>query len=312
MVMSTVSYEYNTENLISVLVEVTTYCNMKCTGCIRTIKNNQDNWANHHLSVDDFKKMVFSLPQADEIVTQGIGEPTMHPQLPEMIKIAHDSGKFNKITLTSNALARKPEYYQQLFDAGLTRLYISVDSFDPELANQLREGTDIDKLRENISVLTRLYPGLIAIRTVVSSLNIESVPVILSELNDLGSLMVFFHPYDDIGDPTGVMTLEERVDFDQYISDIENDYENLEVRANGFIPGDDICIHPWKIPAITADGYLVPCCRVMDKDIFSLGNVIKKPFDEVWNSTETNNMRKDFLEKSPDYCEGCTRHKMRI
>jgi radical SAM protein with 4Fe4S-binding SPASM domain len=305
------SIEYSTANLISILVEITTYCNMKCSGCIRTIKKEDNRWLNHHIKVSDFTKIVESLPNADEIVTQGIGEPTMHPYLPELIRIARESGKFQNITLTSNAMARDAAYYSQLFRAGLTRLYISVDSFDPVLADRLRAGTKVGKLKRMISGLTEAFSGQIAIRTVIGSANIHTVPDILAVLNGLGKLQVYMHPYDDIGYPEGTLTLEERAQFMIDIEAYRMPFSNLKVVANGFVPAREVCVHPWKIPAITVDGYLVPCCRVMDKNIFNFGNVVKHSFEKVWNAEKSNNMRKEFFLRSPNYCEGCTRYEMR-
>lgn len=305
------SIEYSTANLTSILVEITTYCNMKCPGCIRTIKKEDNGWLNHHIKVSDFTGIVESLPHADEIVTQGIGEPTLHPHLPELIRIARDSGKFLNITLTSNAMARDVPYYSKLFVAGLTKLYISVDSFDPVLANQLRAGTKVGKLKKMISSLTESFPGQVAIRTVIGSANIHTVPDLLAELNGLGKLQVYMHPYDDIGYPTGTLTFEERARFIFDIEAYKKPFNNLKVTENGFIPSKKVCVHPWKIPAITVDGYLVPCCRVMDKNIFNFGNVIERSFEEVWNAEKSNNMREEFLLRSPGYCEGCTRYEMR-
>ena len=303
--------DYKAKKLISVLVEITTYCNMKCVGCIRTIKNDHSNWENRHISIEEFTKIVDDLPYSEEIVTQGIGEPTMHPHLPELIRIAGNTNKFDKITLTTNALARPVDYYSDLFDAGLSRLYVSVDSFEPILANKLRKGTNVDQLKARIKQLGLMFPGLVDIRTVISSLNAAAIDDFLTTCNGLGNFRVLFHPYDDIGDPSGVMTVGERAEFLNDLRNIPNVYDQLEITANGFIPSEEVCIHPWKIPAITADGYLVPCCRVMDKEVFNLGNILEQSFDSVWKSDQAIGMRTEFLKKSPEFCEGCTRYCMR-
>ena len=302
---------YSTDNLISVLVEITTYCNLGCAGCIRTITNNNNAWMNHHISLDDFQHIVDSLPPVGEIVTQGIGEPTMHPQLPEIIRIARQAEKFDLITFTTNAMIRDLDYFTNLFDLGLSRLYISVDSLEPVLANKLREGTKVERLNTFIPQLTEAFPGKIAIRTVVGSENIQTIPHLLNGLNELGPLEVLMHPYDDIGYPVGTLTLEERKAFEKEMEPLTHAYDNLVVATNGFLPSDDVCIHPWRIPAITADGYLVPCCRVMDKNLYTFGNILSSSFSDVWESSEAYEMRTSFLHESPNFCEGCTRYSFR-
>jgi radical SAM protein with 4Fe4S-binding SPASM domain len=303
--------EYSTEKLLSVLVEITTFCNMECAGCIRTIQHSESKWVNQHLTLADFTQIIATLPPAHELVTQGVGEPTMHPQLAEIIRVARESNKFPHITLTTNAMVRPPEYYATLFDAGLSRLYDSVDSLDSDLANWLRAGTSVSRLTHIIRELSSAFPERIGIRTAVGRNNIHTIPELLAELSALGRFRVYMHPYDDMGNPDGYLTLEERATFEKDIHVLAAEIPNLRVITNNFIPSPAVCIHPWKIPAITADGYLTPCCRMMDKDVFTFGNMLSDTFRNVWDSESAQQMRKQFLLKSPHFCTGCPRFVMR-
>jgi len=306
------SDEYTTDNLLSVLVEVTTFCNMECSYCIRTVKDDKNKWCNQHIKLEDFKYIVDSLPHAGEMITQGVGEPTMHPHLPELIRIAAGSKKFSRITLTSNAMLRQEDYYQQLFDAGLSKLYISVDSLEQGLANRLRAGTSVERLKEIIPVLLRKFPKKIAIRTTVGRDNIDNIPSLLHELDLLGSLEVFMHPYDDIGNSIGCLSAEESRRFQNKISIIADPFHNLCVKANSFVPSPKVCIHPWRIPAITVEGDLVPCCRTMDKGIYTFGNVFSSSFNKIWHSEKADQMRRGISFRSPSFCDGCPRYIKRI
>lgn len=293
------------EYLDSVLVEITTYCNLKCAGCMRSLHNHHDEWENRHMTIRDFQKIVDALPPVGKINPQGVGEPTLHPNLPEIIRIAHLAHKFNRITLTTNAMARDTDYFKELFAAGLTTLVISVDSLDPVLANHLRTGTSVDKLKERIHILATHFPGKIGVCTVVGRENIESIPDVLAELDKLGELVVRMHPYDDLGAPSGCLSLEKAIAFEQQMPVIAAPFKNLHVSANGFIPSSDVCQSPWRTPAITVDGYLTPCCRFLDKNVFNFGNVISTPFLEVYHAPETERWRQHFLQKSPSICTGC-------
>lgn len=299
--------EYTTDTLLSILVEVTTFCNMGCAGCVRTVHRAENRWANQHLSAGDFARMVSTLPPAHEIVTQGVGEPTMNPDLPEILRIARESGKFPHITMTTNGMVRPVGYYAGLFNAGLSRLYISVDSLDPELANRLREGTSVPRLTHLIRTLAVSFPGRIAIRTSVGRNNAHSVPALLAGLNELGRLRVNMHPYDDMGNPDGVMTGGEREAFERGLPDLVRPLTNLRVISNNFVPSPAVCMHPWQIPAVTVDGYLTPCCRMTDKSVFTFGNMLASSFRDVWDSEAAWEMRRRFVVKSPAFCAGCPR-----
>ena len=296
---------YSARELSSVLIEVTTYCNMKCSGCYRTLQIPEGKWKNRHMAVQDFRSIVDTLPPVGELVAQGVGEPVMHPNLPELIRIAYSTHKFATITLTTNAMARDIDYYTQLFTSGLTTLFISVDSLDQALANRLRAGTSVDKLKERIHILASRFPKKIAVRTVVGRENIASIPETLAELDKLGKIEVHMHPYDDLGDASGCLSLKERASFAQQIPDIVVSFRNLRVTVNNIIPSFGVCPLPWRAPAITVDGYLTPCCRIVNKDVFNFGNVISCSFHKIWYAPETEQWRKRFMRKSPSICIGC-------
>jgi hypothetical protein len=112
-------------------------------------------------------------------------------------------------------MVRSADYYGELFAAGLSRLYVSVDSLDPELANRLREGTSVARLTHLVRSLSVAFPGQVAVRTAVGRNNVDTIPALLAGLNDLGQLRVNLHPYDDMGNPDGVMTEGERAEFER-------------------------------------------------------------------------------------------------
>ena len=84
----------------SLHVEVTSYCNLRCAGCSRTVNVSDVNWKNQHMSVSDFQKLVDGLPFVGDVLLYGLGESSLHPSLPEIVRIAHASKKFNTIFAT--------------------------------------------------------------------------------------------------------------------------------------------------------------------------------------------------------------------
>lgn len=102
------------------------------------------------MPVERFRRIVNSLSQAELFIPQGIGESTMHPQIVELIRIASQSKKFDRIEINTNALVRTADFYSELFDAGLSSLTVSVDSLDSRLIESVRAGTDISKLETRL------------------------------------------------------------------------------------------------------------------------------------------------------------------
>lgn len=286
-------------------IEITTFCNLKCTGCCRTVGVTGGTWKNNHMSIEGFKKIVEEMPPTAVLVPYGIGEPMLHPEIFEIIKIAKSAPKFGQVMLTSNATARKIEDFEQLFELGLDRLCISVDSLDAEIINQVRPGTDVDKLLLRLRHLARKYPGRVEIRSVVGKNNVHALPSLLTTLNEIGRMDTYFQPYDDVGNPAGCMSADERRSTLAFLQNRASNYPNLNIVPQGFTPQPGICSMPWDAPFITANGDVTPCCRIVDPKVGTFGNALEKPFNEVWTSAETNAWRESFKKHSPEMCRGC-------
>jgi putative metalloenzyme radical SAM/SPASM domain maturase len=124
-------------------LEVTTNCNMSCGMCVKQAPGSSI--SNKHLDIAVFNKLLPHLPHIQTLVLNGIGEPLLHPDLLWMISKAHErmAGKRASETPGKRASETPEEYWigfqtngllltqsltEQLLDAGLNRLCISVDN----------------------------------------------------------------------------------------------------------------------------------------------------------------------------------------
>ncbi|GJL49439.1 SPASM domain-containing protein [Candidatus Nitrospira salsa] len=292
----------------SVNVEVTTFCNFSCAGCLRTVMVEQGTWRNRHLSVEEFQKVVEGMPHTEGLLVWGVGEPSLHPNLPDIIKMASLSKKFSRIVLTSDISARDIHYYIKLFNFGLSHLVVSVDTLDQGLANQIRKGTKVDNLESRLRTLLQSCPGRVDIRTVVSRKNIMDLSNLFDRLDRLGVLRVNLQPYADLGNPDGCLTWEELAWVSSQVPKLAPRFTNLTLVMGEFLPSPAICTRPWRDPYVTADGHLTPCCRLTDSREFSFGNILESSFKEVYDSPEARNWRENFLEESPAICDSCQMH----
>jgi radical SAM protein with 4Fe4S-binding SPASM domain len=288
-----------------VIVEITSYCNLKCAGCVRTVLDSGGEWKNQHITVEKFRQLIDELSPAGLLVPQGIGEPTMHPQIVELIKIASDSRKFDQIEINTNGLVRTVEFYKQLFDAGLNDLTVSVDSLTEGIIDLVREGTEVSKLELRLREFSKLFPGKIGVRITVSKWNIEELHSLLNKLNEIGEFKVWIHPFFDMGNGEGVLSLEKRNNLSTEINQFRRQFPRLKIKITQMEPSKDICISPWRHAVVRVDGKLKPCCNIMYEEI-DLGNVFEDgSFQEVWRSEHMESFRQDFMKKSPSCCEHC-------
>lgn len=299
------------EKLSMVVVEVTTYCNLKCAGCVRTIMDERNTWHNVHMQVENFRRIVDSLPPAELFIPQGIGESTMHPNIVELMRVATQAKKFDRIEINTNGLVRSVDFYGELFDAGLSSLTVSVDTLDVGLIERVRSGTDVAKLEMRLREFAERFPDRMGIRVTVSKWNMGQLAELLQRLDRLGRFNVFLQPFFDMGNSDGVLSADEAQHLESTMAEQSGEYLNLTIHVEPFFRSKDICRAPWRSPAITVDGYLKPCCMVLHQEALHFGDVLAVPFSELWHSPAVREFRSQFIQRSPSCCAQCPYYSMR-
>lgn len=112
-------------------IEVTRRCNAKCPVCFMSADFPTDG-----ITFEEIEGLVTTLaekvgPETGLQITGG--EPTVRPDLPEIVAMAHRHG-FTGIEINTNGIVigRSKAYLQKLVDAGITGVYLSFDGIDEE------------------------------------------------------------------------------------------------------------------------------------------------------------------------------------
>lgn len=107
--------------------------------------------ARHDVPIDEVKVKLQNVINDVGIVPIQIsgGEPTLHPDLPEIIDFASKSG-FKNIELVTNGLeiSENPNYLPALAEKGLTAVYLQFDGLQKETYIGIR-GRDMGKIRQS-------------------------------------------------------------------------------------------------------------------------------------------------------------------
>jgi len=127
------------------MVEITNRCNMACPVCFSDANNPSD-----HVPFDECTGRLRRLKEVSGPVPVQIsgGEPTLHPDLPNIIGSAADMG-FRNIELITNGIliSKDPAYLQALVDRGLTAVYLQFDGLTRESYLKIR-GQDMTEVRQ--------------------------------------------------------------------------------------------------------------------------------------------------------------------
>ncbi|MCK5346104.1 MAG: radical SAM protein, partial [Candidatus Heimdallarchaeota archaeon] len=119
---------------LNVTIQITNKCNLNCVHCHRDVKNT------HSLSFSQFNKIIEQLRQLNVFnVNISGGEPLLHPELARMIKTINDTGI--RATVSSNAVLFTEEKVGALYNAGLRKIQVSLDSYKAEGHDRIRKTT---------------------------------------------------------------------------------------------------------------------------------------------------------------------------
>jgi len=282
--------------IFTVFAEISSKCNLVCVNCYRT--DYDYSGKNLNMSLSTFKEIVDQVPSGIQyLVAQGIGESASNPDLKEMLQYASDSGKFKTIILDSNLLLKDLPFYQSLFNYGLDLLIVSVDSFDQEICDQLRSGTDIQELTQKLSLISKNYPDQVHVRVTVSKINLHDLENILDKLVALEISRVEIGPLIDYHNKGNALDQKGE---DNLLSVIKK----YEKKTDILLSKQHICTLPFTVIGVNARGNIMPCCIEFDDDIIHFGN-IRSGLENTYYSEAFNKIRSTFYKQMPVFCEGC-------
>lgn len=126
------------------MVEITSRCNMKCPICFAgSTVSGVD------VSMQEVKGRIRNLLEVAGPIPLQIsgGEPTQHPELPQIIRFCRDSG-FRNIELITNGIriCQEPGYLDKLAGHGLGAVYLQFDSLEEHSLRTIR-GRDMRAVR---------------------------------------------------------------------------------------------------------------------------------------------------------------------
>ena len=245
------------------LIEVNTGCNLACPTCFA----NAGPGFNLTLEQVDFMLDQFVRAEGDpEVVQFSGGEPTLHPQLFEMIRMAREKGIKNVMVNTNGRrIARDAEWARELGELR-PMIYLQFDGLEERTYEKLR-GEPL--LQEKLAALDRLAEldlDTILVAAVERGVNEHEVGALVRfGLEHPAVRAVNFQPVTHTGrhlpfDPT------DRVTIPEVIEGIQAQTDGLFVKSD-FVPVP--CCHP-SCQSITyayvEDGQVTPLPRILNVD----------------------------------------------
>lgn len=257
---------------VYILLEPVSTCNLRCTMCFQIDKSFTRKPYMGIMPLDFFKRMI------DEAVEGGTcaltlasrGEPTMHPELAEMLGYA--SGKFFDLKLNTNATRLDEDLCHAILSSSVNEIVFSIDSHEKEIYENIRVRGVFEEVLENIvrfhKIRERDYPD--------SKLSTRVSGVKFRQDQDAEGFRKF---WSDIVDHVVCVNIQNR--WDTYNSPVNTESEHP-------------CKYLWERFYVWFDGTCNPC-DVDYKSKLSPGSVCERSIRSVWHSDEFKKLREDHI-----------------
>ena len=288
---------------ITISVEPTTACNLRCPECPSGLRAFTRPTGN--LKEDFFRDMLAELaPTLSYLIFYFQGEPYINPKFLEMVKHANQRGIY---TITStNGHFLNDENARATIESGLDRLIISVDGTTQEVYEQYRKEGKLENVLRGASNVVKWKRELksqtphIIFQFLVVKPNEHQIPDIYKLAEEIGVDEVKLKTAQVYDYENGNPLIPDQTKYSRYIRQSDGTFTVKHALANH-------CWKLWHACVITWDGLVVPCC--FDKDAtHRLGDLKKGSFREAWHGSDYQKFRTDILRGRDqiDICTNCT------
>jgi MoaA/NifB/PqqE/SkfB family radical SAM enzyme len=263
------------------------------------------------MAYETFEKIISRIPKADAVILSGWGEPLLHPDFFEMVRLINEALPRVSVKFTTNGLLLDEETRKQIFNHRIARVSISIDQLPPISSDKGQIGHPTsDEVLQNVSRLvkergSRKQPQ-IWLQSVIQrngASKIDDLIEFAGRTGIDGVSLVRLEIRDNPGLPRPDWEEEREIIRGAKITAKRagvrlfciNDH-NPAMRLAGHF--DKYCLRTDDSLYIDVEGNVAPCCSLRD---YRCGNLGERSLSEIWNNQRFEKFRKN----QPRICDGC-------
>lgn len=264
-----------------IIAPTTNICNLSCPFC--KTGNKSMSLPKKMMALEDYKTILGKMPPTfRELHLYGWGEPLIHPDFPEMVRLAKARGIETYID-TNLALPLTPERIREIIESGLDDMTVSCDGVTQATYERYRVGGRVDQVFANIRAFTETKKELksetprITWKYLINRWSEPELPMAYEKAKELG---VVFNKFG--------MSIPPEC-YDEWKSEKFHPAVPPE-----FHSPRAICTYLFQAIIVHSDGSVTPCCYMHSHhDI--VGNLLDSDFDAVWNGPLMRKTRQVFV-----------------
>lgn len=291
-----------------IVVEPTNACNLACQYC-----GNKDMVRPaSYLSLELYERLLDEMVELGipRITLHTIGEPTLHPQIGVMARMAAERDRVAVLS-TNGTLLKREALSRSLVEGGPQLLNISVDAADDDVLAQTRDGLRVADVIEGLKTVRRLRDEIGPVRDSPWGrvrLPTLTMTCVVTPLFTRDVERRFFEAYAPFVDDFLFQFVHNHAD---YVDDApfyrrrllpKSFYDRL-YKAIRFP-----CHYPWDTLYLLADGTVSVCRYDFDARV-RIGRYGEKSLLDLWTNDEMRSLRRAHMSfdfKDWSSCEDCS------
>ena len=301
------------ETPLSAHIDVCSVCNFKCSFCFQADNKamKEANLKRGMMPLELFKKIVDDLKEFPEPVKKvkigNHGEPTLHPDLAEMIAYVKQAGVADVVELFTNGSKLEPKLNSAMAEAGLDRINISLEGLSSERYQQVA-GVPVD-MEEMIEYIAHLYQVrgdckiYIKIADQTSAFDQEDTRLFILSQEERD----YF--YDTFGNICDEIYIEKVVpQWAETQLEKQNKVDDTGMYGQKIKQYKEICPFTFMYLHFNWDGTTSPCTLDWPKKV-NIGNVKEESAYEIWNGDSLRQLRIAMTRGERDkinFCNHCS------
>lgn len=284
-------------------IELTNYCNLKCPVC--PVGIGAINRKPLSMDTDMFEKLMNEV--GSYLLTTSLfawGEPLLHPQLANILRIAHKHTVSTILSTNGQNLDDK-KVINAIINQPPTYLIVAIDGMTNETNSRYRVGARLEPVLEGVHKIAKLkrqegfhFP-ILHMRYMVMKHNQHELPRVQEFATKNFFDLLTIRTLSVIDSP--------ETPHQELIPDIK-EYRAYEYSGENRIHRNDfICQHAFSFPTVLADGTIIVCEQDYNaqKPYGKLTNNIS--FGDIWFSKRAVEIRKTVKKNhnSLSFCRNC-------
>jgi radical SAM protein with 4Fe4S-binding SPASM domain len=270
------------------LIETTNHCNLHCPMCY----THQATRKKGFINLETYKRAIEQCCDfgIENVHLYTIGEPLLHKNIIEMVRIAKDNDR--KVYIYTNGMLLDKKMAKQLVDEKVDNIIFSLEGVDKNKYENIRKGAKFEIVKENISNLKQ-YRNSIDVIT-----NIEIWSIIMDE--DSQYLNDFKNYWSKFVDRVYYVCLANQGGYIANIISKDGNSLNAAKRQP--------CATLWQSIIVLYNGDVSACCVDFEGKL-TIGNIYESTLKKIWYGKKHRifqglHIKKRFNEISPcDICD---------